>query len=471
MMTKGTRTRELLMLERDGKLTEEQAADIALVREAGRFPPALQGPPSKPSTAPRESYRDVAGARAEMVGGGDAYSRARMYDPTGSGEVAAMREGQAPGTAYAIRTLPGMAAGAVGGTPGAMAGYGAGEYLAQKLEQATGERERVDPLAVGIATAVPAAVAGAGRLVRGVGRTLTRTIPSLFERAQGKAAQTGAQMVEDLRPNVSASQLAQGAEAAGQDIIALPTTRNVLRNIKLPPDPANPKAEAVAKTVSNLRDAMGKQGQDVFLADLEAIRKDIGPLVGREGAEPRLRALYASIIRDLEKAAESGSPGAAMAREAATAFKQEMGASRVADLLTQASPTRVISGANVPALNIGTFGKLIREPRTRESLAKNLGPEALKVLDRFVYEFRALPPDVAFNGWNRMVLTLGGAGGGMAVGGAVGNVPGAILGALTPEILTNMALVGKNPQQLQQLMTAVVEAARAGAMAPAADEP
>jgi hypothetical protein len=335
----------------------------------------------------------------------------------------------------------------------------AGEYAAQKVE---GSPE--DLTQVGIAAAVPPAAAAVTRFGRGLGRTATRMLPSLFEKAQGKAAQAGAEMVESLRPGVDAAQLARGAEAAGEDILSLPATKSVIRNIRIPLDPANKAAEPVVKTIGNLKEAMGK-GSDVFLADLEAIRKDIGPLVGRGSAEPRLKALYGAIIQDLEKAATSGSPGAAMARDAATAFKQELGASRVGELLEKASPIRTISGAETPALNIGSFAKSIRD--NRESLTRHIGPDAMRFIDRFIHDFRSLPPDVAFNGWNRALLTLGGSVTGAGTGAVLGGVPGAILGALTPEVLTNMAKAGANPAALNQYMTTLVQAARAATVAPA----
>lgn len=335
--------------------------------------------------------------------------------------------------------------------------------------------------------------AGVGRLLRGGERTATRMVPSRFEREQGKAAQAAGQMVEQMKPKAPASVLARAAGQASEEVIgtrevakqvpssiltpqgtpamrtvtstvemrptiAVPATEKLARGLVLPAKSANPQMESVRTTIENIKAAADRGA--IQVKDLEAIRQDIGPLVGRSGAPPKLKALYGAMIQDLESAARTGEPSALLARASADSFKRELGAATLADLITKASPQRVISGATVPALNVATLNKLIHVKETREALTKQLGPQALKVVDRFIHDFRALPPDVAFNGWNRMILTLGGVGGGAGVGSVLGGIPGAVIGALAPEVLTNMALVGRNPAALNALMTTLAAGTR-----------
>jgi hypothetical protein len=391
-----------------------------------------------------------------------------------------------------IRMFPGVIGGALGGLPGASAGYGLGEYGAQKFQQATGQRPgavsdpmNVETLPIIGAMALPWLTALGIRLGRGLGRTATRMAPSLFEKAQGKAGAAAAEMVEKMKPEIPAAPLAKAAAQEAERVVGTrevmkdvpsailtpqgtpamrtvtstvemrPTipvaaTERLAQGITLPAKSANPQMEAVRTTIDNLK--ARTSGGLIELRELGAIREDIGPLVGRASAPPKLKALYGAMMQDLESAAQSGQPGAALARMQAEAFKRQLGASMLSDLVTQASPQRVISGSNVKALNVATLAKLVHDKKTEAELVKHLGPDALKVVDRFIYDFRALPPDVAFNGWNRMVLTLGGIGGGATAGGIFGGIPGAIIGALTPEVLTNMAMVGKNPQMLNAVM-------------------
>jgi hypothetical protein len=452
-MATGTRVRDLLMAERDGNLSAQEQADVATLRSAGKFPPALGA-----ATAPAAQARPSPGS---MRPGEGFVSR---VGNRGAPEAAAA-EGDASrsAAAFGLRTAPGLIPNPAIAAPASMVG----EAAAQTVEMG-GAREGYDPLAIGIAGALPPAASAVGRVVRGVGRTLTRTVPSLFERAQGKAATAGADMVEGFRPSVNPSQLAQGAEAAGADMIPMSATQKVMKSITLPAKSADTRTEAVRTTLENLSGELAG-GQAISLKMLEAIRQDIGPIVGGRNPQPKLKALYEGMIRDLEAAADSGSPGAAMAREAATAFKQEMGAARIGDLLAQATSRRVTTGAEVASLNIASFSRLVNDPTTRQSLMRNLGPDALRVVDRFVHDFRALPPEVAYNGFNKLLLAVGGGAGGAAVGGPAG----AVLGAITPEILSNMAFVGKNPQALNQVMQTVAQGVRAGfgaAARPAADE-
>jgi hypothetical protein len=337
----------------------------------------------------------------------------------------------------------------------------AGEAAAQYIEGG----EISSPGAVAFSGLVPPAVQAGVRGARALGRTATRLVPQLFQRGQGAAVEAADEMVNAMRPTTDLRALAESARAAGGDLVGSNHLQRAVGGISLPPTPANPKMAAVQTTIDNLRSVM-KPGGQFQLADLEAVRRDIGPLLKNGPAE--LRGIYGAIVKDLEASAEAGGVGASLARETATAFKQDLGATRVAELIEKATSVRTINGADVPALNVSTLVKLTRKPETRRELMQQLGPDGLRPIDEFVRRFRSLPPDMAYNAWNRMLFTLGGglSGGASIVGGGdlVSGGVAAVVGALTPEVLTNMALVGKNPQQLNRLMVTVSQGLRTGAL-------
>jgi hypothetical protein len=238
--------------------------------------------------------------------------------------------------------------------------------------------------------------------------------------------------------------------------------QSVISGITLPATPANPKAQAVRTTIDNLQAKMTPTGE-IPLVELEAVRRDIGPLLRNAPAE--LSGIYGGIVKDLESAAASGGVGADLARQAATAFKQDLGASLVGSLIDKATTVRITSGAEVPALNVATLMRLSRQPETRKQLTANLGPEGVRVIDQFVQRFRGLPPDMAYNAMGRTLGALGGgfgsAGGAMTIGGGLGLGVGAAAGALTPEVIANMAFVGRNPQALNRLLYTAGQGMRA----------
>jgi hypothetical protein len=286
-------------------------------------------------------------------------------------------------------------------------------------------------------------------------------VPSFFERFQRQAQEAAEGLVQSLRPTEDVAALARSARAGGADLIPAGNIQRIIGEIRIPATPANPKLAAVKTTIDNLK-AVIREGGKIQLDDLEAVRRDIGPLLQSKNAPAELRGIYGAIVTDLEKEAVAGGVGASLAREAARAFRQDLGAARVAELLENSTTRRVISGADVPALNVARFAKLMQDPQTRKALTNQLGPDALRTIDAFVHRFRALPPDVAFNGWSRMIAALGGiAGGGAAGMAAIGGPAGVVIGALTPEVLTNAALVGRNPAVLNRLMTTLLQGARA----------
>jgi hypothetical protein len=72
---------------------------------------------------------------------------------------------------------------------------------------------------------------------------------------------------------------------------------------------------------------------------------------------------------------------------------------------------------------------------------------------------------MAYNAMGRTLGALGGgfgsAGGAMTIGGGLGLGVGAAAGALTPEVIANMAFVGRNPQALNRLLYTAGQGMRA----------
>lgn len=366
-------------------------------------------------------------------------------------------EGFAPGSevgpevpAFLLRTAPGLIPNPLLSMPIS----GAGEAGAQLLESG----QITSPGQIALATAVPPAAAAVGRLGRGLMRTGTRLIPSFFEKAQRTAGEAGEALVQGLRPAEDVAALARSARAAGTDLIPATNIQRVLGEIKLPATPANPRLAQVKTTIDNLKAVLKPAGQ-IDLADLEAIRRDIGPLLQSKGAPSELRGIYGAIVTDLEKEAAAGGVGASLARETAKAFKQDLGAAKVVQMLETATTFRVISGGNVPALDIGKFSKLLSDAKTKKQLLDQIGPDAFRTVEEFATRFRALPPTVAYSGWNSLISVLSGGAGGLA-----GGIPGAAVGVLAPEVIKNMALVGANPQALNVVMISVAQGIRAASV-------
>lgn len=431
----------------------------------------MKAPAAAPApTAP--PMRDLTGARREMTPG-----TGTRYDPTGAGEVAAMREGEAPGTAFALRTLPAMIPlpGVAAGAPLALRGAaalapgvvgGLSEYAAQKSEQATGARQDIDPASVAISATAPLAVGAALRVSRGLERTATRILPSRFRAAHKEALAASKVAGEELAPGVSASQLFDAARKSGAETVPATVTTKILASLddSIPAEPANAGLKTLRAHMVNVQKAIGglepaPAGVGTSLPQLNVkelmkLRRDIGADLTKA---KEMGALYKGIMTDLELAAEAGGPSASMAKEALTAFKRDLGVSKFHELVEAATQHKAIFGADVPALNVAKLAKSFSQ--NRDELTSLVGPEGMQVLGAFIQRFRSLPPDVAYNGWGRLIGAVFGAG-----GVATGQLPTAVATAGGLELLVNAALVGKNPQAVQQLMTTLVQAARAGAV-------
>ena len=445
-MAAGQRIRELLMAERDGTLGEQQAADIALLRDKGRFPPALQGPPTQ---APQPSGTDL--LAKGIVGSGFGTSR---YD------TPEQRVGR---SAFAARTLPGLL------PPGASAvGSAAGEVVAQGAEMGAGIREEFDPVQVGVAGALPPVAAGVGRVARGVGRTATRLIPSRFRAAHQQAFGAAQEVGERLAPDVNPSQLFEAARKAGVETIPAGNTTKILASLddSLPAEPANTGLKTVRAHMTNVQKALegfesaplgvGTPAARLNVKELMKLRRDVGADLTKA---KEMQALYKGLLTDLEEAAKAGGPAASMAKEALTAFKRDLGVAKFNDLVEAATANRAIFGADTRALDVAKLAKSFA--KEQEELVKLVGPEGVQMLGAFIQRFKALPPDVAYNGWGRLIGAVLGAG-----GIATGNLPTAAGTAVGLDTLVNAFIVGKNPAVLNKLMTTLVQAARAATATP-----
>src|SRR5690349_19337175 len=303
------------------------------------------------------------------------------------------------------------------------------------------EEKRPGPLgtdtSVLLSGALPYATALGGRLVRGLGRTATRLLPSRFDAAQQAAQEGAGQVVASLRPETAASNLFRGARAAGAEAIPASNIQRTVADIaqSIGENPKNPGLQLVKAYADDL--AQAAQGGSVDLQKLMQMRLDLGRSLGKA---PELGGLYGGILRDLEAAAAAGGPGASQATQALQAFKADLGADKFAQLVESATGGSVAGGQR--ALNIASLRKLVA--KQSPELARLLGPDKMGMIENYLGQNRALPPATAYTAANRFVnLGAGGLAGIMSGGW----IP-AIGTALGTEALTNAALVGRNPAAL-----------------------
>jgi hypothetical protein len=362
------------------------------------------------------------------------------------------------GAANALRVASGLT-----GFPLSIATSAAGEAVAQAAEQGVGAREGFDPVSIGVAGALPPLVAGAARVVRGIGRTVTRTIPSVFQRAQEGARAAGDDVAASLTPETSAAQLFKAARGTGETVPAGRITA-ILDDLDqtIPQDPANAGLKQVREYMTRLRGAVKADGT-VDLPELMRQRLDLGREIARGGSAPELRALYGhggdkakGLIGALEEAADAGGAGASAAREALTVFKRDLGVMKWRDLVEQATKRTSISGVDTPAVNIAKLGNLVE--KHGDELTAQLGPEGMALVRGYLTKFRTLPPTHAATAARSLIAVMAGG----AAGINFGSIPIGLGAALLPEIATNVYAVGRNPIWVNQLMAGLAQATRAG---------
>lgn len=346
--------------------------------------------------------------------------------------------------------------------PAAAALSAGGETAAQLVESG----EVTSPGMIGVAGVLPPAVATVARGVRAIGRTATRALPSLFVKAQEKAA-TGAQDVaERMAPTEAAGALFKAARGTGERVPAGRIT-GILDDLDttIDPDPTNAGLQQVRAFVEKLRGKI--TGDEITLDDLMRQRLDLGREIARPGSAPELRAIYGhggdgakGIIGALEEASNAGGAGATAARQALTVFKRDLGVATWKDLVEQATKRVTVSGSDTPTLNMAKLGNLVA--KNAEELERTVGPEGMALIRGFQEKFRALPPTQALTAANLLVSAgLGGVG--AIAGGGVGMpVAGAAAGLAARELILNAWLVGKNPTAVNQVLTGLAQATRTG---------
>jgi len=352
--------------------------------------------------------------------------------------------------ARAARILPSMAA-ANPLLSGALSA--GGETVAQAAELGVGTREGFDPLQVGAAGALPPVMAGIGRTARAVGRTATRLSPTLFRAAHEKALESVEGVAQALRSPEAAEGLFAAARAQGTSLVRGTNLRRVIGELdfKVPAEPASGGLQTVRGHIRNVQVLLGG-GDDITLKGMNQLRNDLreallsGPAAQREGA----RAIYGALLSDLEAASAAGGQGATLLKGALTAFKRDLGATKFQQLADES--IREASLGKFQALNIGRLSQKIRA--NRAELAKLVGDDGMRLVDKTVERLRSLPPETAYTVWN---MALGAASGGVFGGGRVRG----LAFAFVPELVKNGFAVGKNPAMLNRTLTGLAQAGRA----------
>lgn len=352
-----------------------------------------------------------------------------------------------------IRVLPGVV-GSAAGPIGAAAGYGAGEYAGQHFEKLTGQREKVDPLQVGIAAALPGILPGLARLARAVPRALTRLVPGRLEAAQAQAGQAAKGVVQEIRPPAGATgdlfKQARGAEIERIPVQRLTTMLDDLERT-IPKDPTSQGLKTTRDFIDAAR-GITAGGQDAALGDLMRLRLDIGRSLGKGG--PEAKAIYGALIGDLEQAGAAGGPGATLAMKALELGRRDQGARLLGSLVQKASQGRSALTGGQPLLNVSQLAKHIEN--NRDKLLSQIGPQGMAQVEQFLVKFRGLPPAQAYTVWNSVPAMMAG-----GLGFGVGGAPGAIAGGLGWELVKDAYAVGRNPEALNQFMILLGEGTRA----------
>ena len=338
-----------------------------------------------------------------------------------------------------------------------------GEAAAQQLEG-----ESVDPWAIGTAGALPIAASTAVRGARALGRTATRFVPSLFESAQARALSAAERAASRLEPETAATQFFESARRAGTEVVSMgPLSRaldDVGRSVRAAP--ASPQQKALRELINGLRTELDAGNGALSLDALDAVRRDVAGSIGRAG--PGAERLYRGVIESLEEAAQAGGQGAGSLRAALQAFKQELGAEKWRQMVTESQFRRpgepTLEGLGL--LNMGKLTNRFHAPKTHAEMAKLLGPERMAIIEEFLRRYQSLPPTMATTTFASLVgRIVAPAGLGALIGSQAGGaLPGAIAGlagAFGPDFVQNFAAVGRNPQALTAVMNVLALGAHA----------
>ena len=327
-----------------------------------------------------------------------------------------------------------------------------GEMTAQELEGGP-----KDPTAVAAAGATPVALSALARLVRGGGRMATRMVPSLFDRAHGKAQESFTGMAERIAPPGQADDLMRAASEAAEGGGYIPTisTSRLLEQMGGQLD----RTPSLSKEGDALRTLVGKAGAlkgdlpgtipAVPLATADAYLKEANRAI--PSAPREARALAGSLVRDIEDAATGGNTEASLLRKAAEAYKRQMGVEELQRLRTGGA-TREGAIGQTEALDIAKLANLVRK---HPDLPRLLGPAGMQEVQAFLRAHRGLPPT---HGATWATGALGALAG--TAGGVAGGIPGGLIGLLGPEFARNVYAAKGNAPGLNRALSAAGQAGR-----------
>jgi hypothetical protein len=301
-------------------------------------------------------------------------------------------------------------------------------------------RRPLGPIDVNVAAAgaSPFIGAGLGRLARGLGRGITRMVPSQFTAAQRAAQSEAGELVEELKPKVGAGGLFTQARSAGEQQVPAGQLTTMLDDLdrSIPATPTSGGLKTAREFIDAARGSI-KEG-NISLCDLLRLRLDVGRSIGKG---PEVAALYKAVLGDLNAAGMAQGAGAKLAVDALEAARKERGAALMADIVEKATKGRSALTGELPLLSMSTLGREVQN--AKPELLKFVGPEGVAQIEDFLVRNRALPPTHAYTAWNGLVSgVLGG-----ALGPATGG--GSVLGW---ELLKDAYAVGPNPAELNQFL-------------------
>jgi hypothetical protein len=354
-----------------------------------------------------------------------------------------------------LRVIPG-AVGSALGPLGASAGYGLGEYAAQKFQQATGQRpgnaKDVTDFSgwpVAIAAGLPIVPALGARIGRGAERLLTRVMPTRFVGKQQAAQAAAKELGQELAAGPqSASQLLPAARAQGGSEM-IPASR-LLKQLDdvvddIGANPVSSEGKAALEYVNRARGMLTQQGT-ISVRELMQLRKDLGPATGIDAVS----GLYKAALQDLKDASTNpGSPVAAVAQQGLEQARRERAATLWQELVQRSSKGRSAITGEQPLLSMSQLSRNVAE--NKDELVSLLGPQAFARIQHFITNNQSLPPQQAYTVMNSLAGMGMGAMAFLSGGGAMA-VPAGILGW---ELLKDTAAVGRNPAAVKNVLNQI----------------
>jgi len=349
---------------------------------------------------------------------------------------------------YANIPIP-MAVGAL--TGGASLPANALTQMATTAAMQEGGLEPKSPGQVVASGALPFGLAGIGRLVRGMGRGLTRAMPGRFRAAQDEAQEAAGKVTEGLKPAAATGELFKGARAAGPERIPATQLTAMLDDLDatIPATPTSGGLKTAREFMDTARASI--QGDSIPLGELLRLRLDLGQSIGKG---PQVAAIYKAVLGDLSQAGATGGPGADLAMRALEAARKERGSALMGELVEKASRGRSALTGDLPLLNVSQLSKEVQTHQ--DEILKLVGPKGMEQIEQFLVKYRSLPPVHAYTAWNSLMAGMG-AGLGLGGFGAAG-----LAGVAAHELVKDAFAVGRNPQALNQFLIMMGEGTRAG---------